>query len=169
MEWAVEIGEAKQLPPDARAGFVMLAYYANRRSGWAWPSRAEMMAKTGFGTHRMIRALADIEAAGIIGVERRKGKPTRWGPFPILVNGLHPRGRPRDSEPEPDTTRATVRATTRATVRATPARPGARDPLETPMSNPAAAVAARRSKRGGSTWVATLPPAPNLSDLRDDD
>ena len=160
-EWATEIGEAKGLSPDARAVLVLgLAFWANRKSGWSWCSRAEIMAKTGFGAHRVVDALREIEAAEIVGVERRSGQTTRWGPFPVLVNGSHPRGRARGSNPLDKTTRATVRATTRATVRATPARPGARDPLETTMNYPAAASR-------GTTWRADLPPAPNLSDLPD--
>jgi hypothetical protein len=168
MEWAMEMGEAKRLSPDARAVLVAVAYWANRKSGWSWASRAEIQDKTGFGEHRVIRALVAIEAAEIVGVERRPGRTTRWGPFPVLEYGANghtsdPRDRARDLAAELSTTRATGGATGRATGGATPARPGARDPLETPMNKPRAVAAPRRS----STWVATHAPTPNLSDLPD--
>jgi hypothetical protein len=165
MEWADEIGQAKGLSADARAVLVLgLAYWANRKSGWAWCSRDEIMDKTGFGANRVIRALAAIEAADVVGVERRPGRTTRWGPFPVLRYGDNPRDRARDPGSLLSTTRATGGATGRATGGATPARPGARDPLEVPMNKPRAVAA----PRGSSTWVATLVPGPNLSDLPDD-
>jgi hypothetical protein len=92
MEWAIEVGEAKQLSADARTVLTAVAYFANHRHGLAWCSRHEIMAKTAMGHNRVKRAVAEIEAADVIPMARRRNRIT-WGPFPILPpKGLSTRG-----------------------------------------------------------------------------
>jgi len=129
MEWACEAGEAKGLSSDARTVLVAVAYFAGSRDGMAWQAtRAEIMAKTALGAHRVIRAIREIEEAKVVGMKRRR-YGISWGPFPVAK-------RAELSTPPRASARTGARhitaslPTRRAADRAAGARTGARNTQE---------------------------------------
>jgi DNA-binding transcriptional ArsR family regulator len=79
MEWAYHAARVKHLDPTARFVLVALASYANAYTGRAWPSAYdELVEGSGLSPRTVSRALARIEATGLITVHRRKGRTTVW-------------------------------------------------------------------------------------------
>ena len=63
-------------PRSVRAVALVLSTYANGHSGQAWPSRATLAAGAGYSVRTVIRAVAYLERAGYLDVERSPGRHT---------------------------------------------------------------------------------------------
>jgi DNA-binding transcriptional MocR family regulator len=130
MEWALAIGREHDLAPPARHVLQALAYYANRRTGEAWPGTPTLAAATGYGESTVWRALGDIEAAGLLERRRRHGMATVWAGYPQEAAGF---GNPSRSESYPSRSESY------------PSRSESRT-KEEPMSNPTGARGAQWGK-----------------------
>jgi hypothetical protein len=144
--WAIRVGADKDLDPVARHILVALATFANRRrGGWAWPSVDTLTDATGWGATAVRAALARIEAAGILEVDRRPGHATRWC-FPTLgITATPPPGEltppPGEGTPPPGGAVSTYEAH-RSTRRARARAPQGAQPVDdlTPPTDPAVAA-----------------------------
>jgi hypothetical protein len=189
MRWAAAMADTKHLDPTASWVLVRIAEHANTVSGMANPSAELVAAETRYSERAVRAAMARIRAAGIVECDERRGAQAVWWFPPVprkLLPGYTPPPDPRNLLPGYPGTKP------RKPRNEVPGYPGTkpREPRNLtaqtpergsgePSSNRVATTRAARAtpERGsggdrvgtsraarGSTWVATLPPAPNLSD-----
>lgn len=71
MKWAWELQEHAALPPTSHHVLLCLADHFNAKQMAAWPSYPRMVLRTGLSERTIRRAIADLEARGLIAKESR--------------------------------------------------------------------------------------------------
>lgn len=70
--------ETTGLTPAAKLILVAIADHCNPETGWAWPSTSRLAALAGVGKRQAIRHIDSLEAAGLLHVEKRAGRPSGY-------------------------------------------------------------------------------------------
>ena len=100
--WAKRCALTKTNSPSSKLLFMVLASYVNGPDEAAWPSQSTLAEMTGIHPRGVRKATKQLEAAGLIRVEKGGGdKSTRYWLTPALRASL-----PRPSEPDTPALRA---------------------------------------------------------------
>ena len=88
----------------ARIVLLVIAEHANAATGECWPSEARIARRAGVHPATVRRSIHDLEAAGLIAVDRSPGKVNRYlllvDPAPI-ASAVNPAHRARGTKGEP--------------------------------------------------------------------
>ena len=100
--WTIDLSTA------ARAVQSYLAFRHNRALGYAWPSISDIAARCHINRNHAVAAVAELESAGVVVVDRRAGQSSRYymqerAPRPSIISVENaPNG--AQNEPEPVST-----------------------------------------------------------------